>query len=196
MLVILTRGIDLSVAAILALSGMVAAHRWRIAHPGLPVPLILVHRALGIGLVLGLINGALIAFLGIPPIVITLGTLSDLSRDHLRRVGRRLDQRPRDGRRLPSPSRSTRFLGLPSSSGSRRWCVVDRRVAALPRPAAGRELYAVGGNPVAARYCRHRRSQRRSSAVYSLSGLIAGLCGYCGSRATGSPTPRSRSASS
>src|SRR5689334_7568404 len=72
MVVILTRGIDLSVAANLALSGMIAALVSQYYHE---VPLILMILAgIATGLLLGMINGALIAYLGIPPIVVTLGT--------------------------------------------------------------------------------------------------------------------------
>src|SRR6185312_11336605 len=74
MVVILTRGIDLSVAANLALSGMVAA---LVSQYYPEVPLILmILTGIITGLFLGMINGTLIAYLGIPPIVVTLGTLA------------------------------------------------------------------------------------------------------------------------
>eukprot|EP01037_Dinobryon_pediforme_P043696 gene43696-54922_t len=74
MTVILTRGIDLSVAANLALTGMIVALVSR-AHPDLPIALVMLLSVV-IGLLLGLCNGVLIAGLGIPPIVVTLGTLA------------------------------------------------------------------------------------------------------------------------
>src|SRR5262249_33116108 len=74
MLALLTRGVDLSVAASLALSGMLTALLSR-AHPELPVTLTLFVAA-GSGLLLGAVNGALIAGLELPPIVATLGTMS------------------------------------------------------------------------------------------------------------------------
>ena len=74
MAVILTRCIDLSMAANLALSGMVAA-MLNAAFPGLPIPVILLS-AIALGAVLGMINGALVWKLDIPPIVVTLGTLT------------------------------------------------------------------------------------------------------------------------
>jgi len=66
-LVIATRGIDLSVGAVMAISGAIAAsladtHAWPVA----------VAAALGAGLVCGLWNGFLVAVLGIQPIVATL----------------------------------------------------------------------------------------------------------------------------
>src|SRR5512138_2294271 len=74
MLALLTGGIDLSIPANMALVGMITALVSR-AHPATPVPVIL-GLALVLGLVLGAANGGLIAFLGMPPIVVTLGTMS------------------------------------------------------------------------------------------------------------------------
>src|SRR5262245_20957853 len=74
MVVILTRGIDLSVAANLALSGMLAALVSQY-YPDTPLVLMILTGVLA-GMVLGMINGGLIAYLGIPPIVVTLCTLA------------------------------------------------------------------------------------------------------------------------
>src|SRR5687768_3444455 len=74
MVVILTRGIDLSVAANLALSGMMAALVSQY-YPEVPLILMILTGVMT-GLLLGMINGAFIAYLGIPPIVMTLGTLA------------------------------------------------------------------------------------------------------------------------
>ena len=74
MLALLTRGIDLSVAANMALSGMVVALLSR-AHPDMPV-VATIAVAAGSGLLLGAFNAVLIAFLEMPPIVVTLGTMS------------------------------------------------------------------------------------------------------------------------
>ena len=74
MVVILTRGIDLSVAANLALSGMLAALVSQY-YPDTPL-VIMILTGVFSGLMLGLLNGMLIAFLRIPPIVMTLGTLA------------------------------------------------------------------------------------------------------------------------
>src|SRR5262245_10243290 len=63
---LIARGVDLSVGATMALSGMLSALLSR-AHPELSVSLTLALAA-GSGLLLGLVNGALIAGLGMPPI--------------------------------------------------------------------------------------------------------------------------------
>jgi ribose/xylose/arabinose/galactoside ABC-type transport system permease subunit len=70
--VIMTGGIDLSVGPVLALSGLLAVFA---LDSGQPLPIALA-AGLGSGVVVGLVNGALIAFLGLPPIVVTLATLS------------------------------------------------------------------------------------------------------------------------
>ena len=69
MAVILTKCIDLSVAANLALCGMVAA---LMNGAGVPLPLILL-AVVALGAALGAVNGLLVWKLGIPSIVVTLG---------------------------------------------------------------------------------------------------------------------------
>ncbi len=173
MTVILTRCIDLSVAANLALTGMLVALLSR-AVPGLPIPLVMAV-AMAIGLGLGLINGALIAFMGIPSIVVTLGTLA---------VYRGLIFVIAKGQWITSQGMTEAFLAFPKAHlwgiSSLVWValvVIGGFVIFLNHTRFGRGLYAVGGNPTAARYCGIdlRRSQ---VMVYALSGMIAGLCGY------------------
>src|SRR6187431_1860078 len=74
MLVILVRGIDLSIAANLALCGMLAALFDR-AYPGMGVGPVLALTLVSGGL-LGAFNGLLVWKLRLPPIVVTLGTMS------------------------------------------------------------------------------------------------------------------------
>jgi simple sugar transport system permease protein len=67
-LVIATKGVDLSVGAIMAISGAVAA---TLTVAGVPIPLVIL-ASLGVGLVCGLWNGILVAVLDIQPIIATL----------------------------------------------------------------------------------------------------------------------------
>ncbi|WP_430250838.1 ABC transporter permease [Neorhizobium sp. DAR64860/K0K1] len=67
-LVIATRGIDLSIGAVIAICGAVAA---TLIADGYPIPVVIVV-SLGIGLVCGLWNGILVALLDIQPIIATL----------------------------------------------------------------------------------------------------------------------------
>jgi len=71
-LVIVSGGIDLSVGAVLVLSGMVIGMTM---NAGLSIWLA-VPLALGVSLVVGAINGLMIAYVGVPPFVVTLGMLS------------------------------------------------------------------------------------------------------------------------
>ncbi len=70
--VIITGGIDLSVGAVLVLSGMVIGMTM---HDGMSIWLA-VPLALGVALLVGAINGVLIAYVGVPSFVVTLGMLS------------------------------------------------------------------------------------------------------------------------
>ena len=74
MSVILTKSIDLSVAANLAFTGMAVA-MLNAAYPEIPL-VVLIVAAVGIGAILGAINGILVWKLDIPAIVVTLGTLT------------------------------------------------------------------------------------------------------------------------
>jgi len=173
MVVILTRGIDLSVAANLALSGMVAA---LVSQYYPEVPLILmILTAIVTGLFLGMINGALIAYLGIPPIVVTLGTLA---------VFRGMIIIIAGGDQVNASEMGVTFQAFPKQVWlgltSPVWISIIVALlfwVFLSFTHAGRGLYAVGGNPVAARYC--GIDQRRQDLLaYALSGAVAGLCGY------------------
>ncbi|RZL91511.1 MAG: ABC transporter permease [Variovorax sp.] len=70
--VIITGGIDLSVGAVLVLSGMVIGMTM---HAGTPIWLA-IPLALGASLLVGAFNGFMIAYIGVPPFVVTLGMLS------------------------------------------------------------------------------------------------------------------------
>jgi len=74
MMVLLTKGIDLSMAANLALTGMIVA-LINFHYPDVPVWALLI-LASALGLLMGAINGLLVWKLGIPAIVVTLGTMS------------------------------------------------------------------------------------------------------------------------
>lgn len=71
-LVIISGGIDLSVGPAAALSAVLSA---TLLMAGYPVPVVIV-TALGVGLLCGFLNGALIAYAGLQPFIVTLGTLS------------------------------------------------------------------------------------------------------------------------
>lgn len=70
--VIMTGGIDLSVGPVSAIAGLVAYFTLLAGH-GVPAALL---AGAGLGLLIGIANGLLVASLGLPAIIVTLGTLS------------------------------------------------------------------------------------------------------------------------
>lgn len=173
MMVILTRCIDLSMAANLALCGMVVA-MINAVMPELPIPL-LVALGIVIGTALGAVNGLLVWKLDIPPIVVTLGTLT---------IYRGIIFVISGGEWVNAHQMSPAFkalprmmlLGLPLLS----WiAVVMMGVMALfiTRTPMGRAFYAAGGNPTAAVYTGIDVGRTRFAA-FTLAGALAGLSGY------------------
>ena len=71
--VIMTGGIDLSIGPTMALSGVAAYFGFHFL--GFPVPLAMLF-ALSAGVLVGCVNGSLVAFLKLPPIIVTLAMLS------------------------------------------------------------------------------------------------------------------------
>ena len=173
MLPILTGGIDLSMPANMAFTGMATALLSK-AHPTMPV-LATVAIALGIGLVLGAFNGAFIAYLGIPPIVVTLGTMS-IFRGAVFILSKGAWVNAQDFGKPYLAFPMGRLLGLTHIV----WIAVVLIAAAyvfLNHMKKGRELYALGGNPSAAKYV-GINSTHNKMMIYVITGLAAGLCGY------------------
>jgi rhamnose transport system permease protein len=171
--VLLTRAVDLSVAANLALSGMCVAlinH----AHPEIGVMWIIL-LAIVIGAALGAINGLLVWALEVPPIVTTLGTLA---------IFRGLVFVVSGGVWVTSDKMSTAFLDLMHTRvlgfTALSWLALLCAVAAylgLKYTEFGRRFFIAGSNPQAALYAGIdvRYMQFRA---FTLSGAVAGLCGY------------------
>ncbi len=173
MIVILTKCIDLSVAANLALTGMVVA-MMNVALPGLPV-IAIVAVAIALGTAMGMFNGVLVWKLNIPPIVVTLGTMT---------IFRGIIFLISDGKWVNSHEMSAAFkafprasvLGLPVLS----WIAIVTVIVfyiVMTRTTLGRAAYAVGGNPHAATYTGIDVGRTQFWA-FTISGAIAGLTGY------------------
>lgn len=173
MVVILTRCIDLSVAANLALTGMAVA-MINVALPGLPIPFIIAI-AVMLGAVMGAINGILVWKLAIPPIVVTLGTMA---------IFRGLIFVISDGKWVNSHEMSPAFtgfpravfLGLPVLSWIAILIVIIFGIM-MARTQFGRSIFAVGGNPHAAVYTGIDVGKTQFWA-FVVSGALAGLTGY------------------
>ena len=72
-IVIITRNVDLSVGSVLGLTAYLTG-RLFIDLPGIPIIVVFL-AGIAFGAMLGLVNGALVAFGQVPALVITLGTL-------------------------------------------------------------------------------------------------------------------------
>ena len=166
--VILTGGIDLSVGSILAASAMVAVIGSLIPDLGMVGILF----GLLCGLVFGLANGVLIAFLRLPPFIVTLGSLTAV-----RGVARLLG----GDTTVFNPSLSFDFIGNGTLFGV-PWLVIIAFLViviswlVLRRTVLGVHIYSVGGNPDAARLS-GIKVWRVLLFVYGASGLLAGLGG-------------------
>lgn len=173
MLVILVRGVDLSVAANLALCGMLAALFNR-AFPGAGVaPVLLL--SIAAGTLLGACNGILVWKLRLPPIVVTLGTMS-VYRGVIYLLSRGAwvneNQMSRDFLEFTRAN----FLGLSTLA----WLAIAGTlvtIVLMSRTRGARNLYAAGGNPEAAAYSGIDVG-RMQFIAYVVCGAVAGFCGY------------------
>ena len=173
MVVILTRCIDLSMAANLALTGMVVA-MLNVAMPGLPIPIIIAVAIL-LGALMGAINGLLVWKLAIPPIVVTLGTMT---------IFRGIIFLISDGKWVNAHEMSKAFTGFPRAAflglPVLSWIAILTVIVfgvMMSRTALGRSIFAVGGNPHAAIYTGINVGKTQFLA-FTLSGALAGLTGY------------------
>lgn len=164
-LVIICRQIDISVGSQFAVcsvsAGLLSAQQW-------PAPLVAV-AAVALGAGLGAINGALVAGLRLPSIVVTLATMVTW-REALRWQ--------RQGAFVNLPD-GLQWLGLKQTAG--QWVLVAAALAVLVvlalglrHLAAGRFLYAVGTDAEAARLA-GIRPQRVTFNAFVLLGALTGL---------------------
>lgn len=173
MAVIMTRSIDLSVAANLSFTGMAVA-MLNAAHPEIPLAL-LVLAAIGIGAFLGAINGLLVWKLDIPAIVVTLGTLTIYrGMAFVLSGGGWVNAHQMTESFLQTPRHV--FLGLPVL-GWTAIIIIAVVYVVMTRTFLGRAIYASGGNPTAAVYAGIDVGRTRFLS-FVISGALAGLCGY------------------
>jgi rhamnose transport system permease protein len=171
--VLLTRSVDLSVAANLALSGMCVA-TFNHFHPQASIVWVML-LAVGIGAALGAVNGLLVWLLELPSIVTTLGTMA---------IYRGLVFIVSGGAWVTSDKMSPGFLNLMRTHlfgfSALSWLAVLCAIAAfvgLNYTQSGRRFFIAGSNPEAAVYAGIDVRRVRFRA-FTLSGAVAGLCGY------------------
>ena len=182
LLVIVTRGIDLSVGSTIALSGVTGAVVFEHTHSSVVV----IAAILGTGVAVGLVNGLVYVYGRVPhPFIVTLATLS---------IVRGIALWASDGTLVPNMPPAVQTLG----GGTIDWLPYSIFVVAGLALCTlvlttwlvwGRWLYAVGGNPEAARRS-SIPTRRVLVTVYVLSGLAAGVGGLltAGLIDGGSPT--------
>lgn len=167
--VIVTGGIDLSVGSMLGLAAVCFGtlwHDWQ-----LPVPLAMMG-ALSAGAMGGALNGWFIARLGVPPLIVTLGSLA-----LFRGLAEGITEGSASYSGFPT---AFHYLGQGYIGGLIPAQVPVLVVAAvafhvlLRRSTIGRSLYAIGFNAAGARYA-GLPVPRRLMLVYVLSGLAAAL---------------------
>jgi rhamnose transport system permease protein len=172
-MVVLTRNIDLSVGSVVGLTAYLSSSTLA-DHHGIPIVLIAL-MAMGIGAVAGLVNGLLVTVGHIPAIIATLATLS---------IYRGIVFEVTGGENVIAYQLPQNFLDLaarkPLGVPVLAWIAVGVAIAgaAVLRSAPwGRDFYAIGSNPDAARLAGIPVG-RRVATAFVISGALAGLGGF------------------
>jgi len=171
--VILTGGIDLSVGSILAASAVVAMLVSNVPQFGM----LGIAAGLACGLLFGLINGVLIAFVKLPPFIVTLGSLTAV-RGMARLIG--------NDTTVFNPQLPFAFIGNGEVLGVPWLVIIAFAVVALSwfilrRTVLGLNIYSVGGNPEAARLAGIKVWAVCCCSSIARRGLLSGLGGVMAS---------------
>lgn len=171
-LVVLTRSVDLSVGSIVGFAAFVAANLFK-QQPGTNL-LVAILLGCALGLVLGAVNGLIVTVGRVPAIIVTLGTLY---------VYRGLDFVVAGGTQVSASDVPDSYLSLATTQilGIPALLLFAAAIALifaylLRSTRSGRELYAIGSNPDAARLV-GIRSNLLVFGAFLMSGL---LCGFAG----------------
>jgi rhamnose transport system permease protein len=171
-MVVITRNVDLSIGSVLGLSAFLSADLFG-HHPGIPIPLVFLV-GLGIGVACGVFNGVICAIGRVPSLVVTLATLYIIRGIDILLVG---------GGQVVASSLPNTFLLIPLKSifgipylAFAVAAVVVGGAYYLRSYRSGRELYAIGSNPDAARLAGIPIAKRIFTA-FVISGGIAGVAG-------------------
>jgi len=172
-MVVLTRNIDLSVGSIVGLTAYLSAATF--AHQSGSPLFVVALIAIGIGVLCGLVNGVLVAVAKVPSIIATLATLA---------IFRGIDVKITGGGNITAYQLPDRFLKLasekPAGLPALAWVAAGVAIvgAATVRWAPwGRDFYAIGSNPEAARFAGIPVG-RRVITAFAISGGLAGLGGF------------------
>lgn len=165
-MVILCRQIDISIGSQFSICGIVAG---LLAKAGVPTPIVGMATIIA-GAAMGAFNGAFVAFLGLPSIVVTLATLVIL-RESLRYL--------REGEFVHNLPAGFQWFGAGQTAG--QWILIATALVVfavfawgLSNLSAGRAIYATGSDPEAARLA-GIRPRRVTFGVFVMMGALAGL---------------------
>lgn len=171
-LVVLTRNVDLSVGSVLGLSAFLSADLFG-HHHGIPIAFVFL-AGLAIGLACGVAVGFLTVVGGVPSLVVTLAALY---------IIRGIDVLVVGGGQVVASSLPNAFIAIPKKTfaGVPILAVVVAGIVGvgayyLRSFRSGRELYAIGSNPEAARLA-GIPAGRRVFFAFAASGAIAGIAG-------------------
>jgi rhamnose transport system permease protein len=171
-MVIVSRNVDLSIGSVVGLSAYVSASLFGKIH-GIPIVVVFLV-GLGIGLAVGVANGLMVAIGRVPSLVVTLATLY---------IVRGLDILIVGGNEVVAQTLPNAFIEIPRAGiyGVPYLAIVIAAVIGigayyLRSYRSGRELYAIGSNPEAARLAGIPVG-RRVFTAFTVSGAIAGVAG-------------------
>lgn len=170
-LIILTAGIDLSIGAIAVLGTIVLAQAAGAVGPAIGLLITLL-----VCVALGALNGGLVTLLRLPPFIVTLGAFTAIVAATRLFAG---------SQTFPVSDPLLTFLGTTFDIGGFRttYGVVAMLLVyivvgyALTQTAWGKHVYAVGGNPIAARLS-GVKSDRTIFSVYLVAGIIAMIAAW------------------
>ena len=165
-LIIMTEGLDISMGAVLTLASVMLA--WMMVHQGSFALALAV--ALATGLAFGFVNGALVAWVKLPPFVVTLGTMG---------VAQGLALLVTDGQSIVGVGDTVQSfysgelagIPLPLLLGAFSYALTH---VLLYHTRFGTYIFALGGNPDALKLA-GIRANAYLIAVYMFGGLMAGL---------------------
>jgi rhamnose transport system permease protein len=171
-MVVISRNYDLSVGSVLGLSAYLSANLFG-QHPGIPIIVVFL-AGLGIGLACGVVNGIMVSAGRVPSLVVTLATLYIFRGVDILIVG---------GKEVVASSLPSAFLNIPRATvigipdlAIAIAVVIGIGAYYLRSFRSGRELYAIGSNPDAARLAGIPVG-RRVFVAFTVSGAIAGVAG-------------------
>jgi rhamnose transport system permease protein len=171
-MVVISRNVDLSIGSVVGLSAYLSTSLFG-QHPGIPIVVVFL-AGLGIGLACGVANGVMVAAGRVPSLVVTLATLYIIRGIDILIVG---------GKEVVAQSLPSAFLEIPKATV---FGIPDLAIAIavvigigayyLRSFRSGRDLYAIGSNPEAARLA-GLPVGRRVFTAFAISGAIAGVAG-------------------